>query len=548
MNRPIYYDGSNHYVFTQNNDGTYNKVMLANDGKTLTNNIVKYSNIEDVKKDAGQMFKSVPSESSIKRTIKNIDSTDKSIAKLQQLNQKRKDKLGEFQLGGYNTVQDDTNAPDPIMEHGGSIHIKPENKGKFTTSANQRGMGVQEFAHKVMANKDNYSPTMIKRANFAINATKFKHEDGGTLPTYQGKVGKSSYIFDPNLLMDDTRPITESDFKIESHGSDSEVHIGPDGKVSEFQIMPDGNIKSKPSLSNVNKFDFSKKPSTQFTTSNPKTVLPPNYDFNPNRLQTAGDRLQHAGNALVSGYNFAKMATDPGYVNPLIMPDFKMQRQFDQANMKPIVEGFNSARRDLSSNIRDTGQLLSNIQNLNATKVSKMVDEAVRAATQQRVYDKAFQTEQQGYEDLKAQELRRLEALKREDMAAKEQFGKESVEGLEKTMINKGQLLNAQLKKINEVNSYVNQLSPEYKVHYDQKHGRTYVIHLKDGKWEPAKYVPQDILNVMYSKGLNVNPTGTVTTSTVSTTQNKKKGGKLVDTTFEIKNETNKKRVRYNLY
>jgi hypothetical protein len=58
---------------------------------------------------------------------------------------------------------------------GGTINIKPENKGKFTASAKKAGMGVQEFASYVLANKDKYSSTQIKRANFAKNASKWKH-------------------------------------------------------------------------------------------------------------------------------------------------------------------------------------------------------------------------------------------------------------------------------------------------------------------------------------------------------------------------------------
>lgn len=64
---------------------------------------------------------------------------------------------------------------------GGSIHIKKSNKGKFTKSAKRAGMGVQEFANHVLANKDKYSATQIKRANFAKNSKKWKHETGGIL-------------------------------------------------------------------------------------------------------------------------------------------------------------------------------------------------------------------------------------------------------------------------------------------------------------------------------------------------------------------------------
>lgn len=67
------------------------------------------------------------------------------------------------------------------MQEGGPIHIKEENKGKFTKYAKSKGMSVQEAAHWVMANSKD--PDLRKRAQFAINATKFNHphkmEEGG---------------------------------------------------------------------------------------------------------------------------------------------------------------------------------------------------------------------------------------------------------------------------------------------------------------------------------------------------------------------------------
>ena len=45
------------------------------------------------------------------------------------------------------------------------IHIKPSKKGTFTAAAKKHGKGVQEFARQVMANKENYSPAMVKKAN-----------------------------------------------------------------------------------------------------------------------------------------------------------------------------------------------------------------------------------------------------------------------------------------------------------------------------------------------------------------------------------------------
>lgn len=62
----------------------------------------------------------------------------------------------------------------------GGIYIKPQNRGKFTAWAERHGMGVQEAANHILANKDNYSSTLVKRANFAKNFGGRKKADLGT--------------------------------------------------------------------------------------------------------------------------------------------------------------------------------------------------------------------------------------------------------------------------------------------------------------------------------------------------------------------------------
>lgn len=57
---------------------------------------------------------------------------------------------------------------------GSKIYIKKKNRGKFTASAKAHGMGVQEYATKVL-NDPNATPLQKKRANFARNAKRFKH-------------------------------------------------------------------------------------------------------------------------------------------------------------------------------------------------------------------------------------------------------------------------------------------------------------------------------------------------------------------------------------
>jgi len=52
---------------------------------------------------------------------------------------------------------------------GGSIHIKPENKGKFTAKAKAAGKTVSEYAKE----KKDSGGTLGKEANFAANAAKW---------------------------------------------------------------------------------------------------------------------------------------------------------------------------------------------------------------------------------------------------------------------------------------------------------------------------------------------------------------------------------------
>ena len=71
-----------------------------------------------------------------------------------------------------------------MMKKGAKIHIKKENRGKFSASAKRAGEGVQEHAHKVM-NDPNATTLQKKRANFARNAAKWKHAKGGVIKSLE---------------------------------------------------------------------------------------------------------------------------------------------------------------------------------------------------------------------------------------------------------------------------------------------------------------------------------------------------------------------------
>lgn len=60
------------------------------------------------------------------------------------------------------------------LAEGGLIHIKPENKGKFTALKERTGHSAAWF-------KKHGTPAQRKMATFALNAKKWNHADGGSL-------------------------------------------------------------------------------------------------------------------------------------------------------------------------------------------------------------------------------------------------------------------------------------------------------------------------------------------------------------------------------
>lgn len=66
-----------------------------------------------------------------------------------------------------------------LYSKGGSIHIKPENRGKFTETKRRTGKTTEELTHSS-------NPITRKRAIFAQNARKWHHAFGGELNTQGG--------------------------------------------------------------------------------------------------------------------------------------------------------------------------------------------------------------------------------------------------------------------------------------------------------------------------------------------------------------------------
>ena len=105
---------------------------------------------------------------------------DNNIDKWGSLSMPERASLISLFTGSGVTSLDEMRALYNEYGNGGGIHIDPSKKGTFTSAAKRHGMGVQEFASRVLSNKDDYSTAMVKKANFARNAAKW-HEEGGDL-------------------------------------------------------------------------------------------------------------------------------------------------------------------------------------------------------------------------------------------------------------------------------------------------------------------------------------------------------------------------------
>ena len=91
---------------------------------------------------------------------------------------------------------------------GGSIYIKPENRGKFTALKKRTGHSASWF-------KAHGTPAQRKMATFELNARKWKHEDGGYLFDEGGETNEEYYpiwLDGVTVKPNGNRPTTRDDW------------------------------------------------------------------------------------------------------------------------------------------------------------------------------------------------------------------------------------------------------------------------------------------------------------------------------------------------
>lgn len=108
----------------------------------------------------------------------------KAEKEAEELSELVKDTNNRILMSFNNAVNNNKKAQKFNMERtyfgeGGSIHIKPENRGKFTALKERTGKSATWF-------KEHGTPAQKKMATFALNARKWKHKDGGPLFTHGG--------------------------------------------------------------------------------------------------------------------------------------------------------------------------------------------------------------------------------------------------------------------------------------------------------------------------------------------------------------------------
>lgn len=154
---------------------------------------------------------------------------EEELAELAHLQEKLKEQNNDIEPEVSQDILDSVS-----YAKGGQIYIKPERRGLFTREAKRRGMGVQEFAHQVLANKERYSKQLIKRAVFAANMAKIHKAAGGPL----GVEGEEETVKRTKTLPGGTTPEQRLVNLLNSRGKNIELT-----KINgRFALIENGDI------------------------------------------------------------------------------------------------------------------------------------------------------------------------------------------------------------------------------------------------------------------------------------------------------------------
>lgn len=203
----------------------------------------------------------------------------------------------------YNPVQTDANYN---FAAGGSIHINPANKGKFNATKKATGESTEELTHS-----DN--PVTKKRAIFAQNAAKWKHEQGGEIANPQYEVEKGE-IVQGNPLLEQSNQLASDMHQVggETHENGGTNGIGGERVFSDrlkispelLQILRESKISVSPNDSYA---DAATKLGKLKGKMEDKTAS--NYQPSINTGKRILDRVEQATDALFQDQEMQKAMT-----------------------------------------------------------------------------------------------------------------------------------------------------------------------------------------------------------------------------------------------
>ena len=222
---------------------------------------------------------------------------------------------------------------------GGGIHIKESKKGTFTAAATKHGKSVQEFARQVLANKENYSSAMVKKANFARNAASWKHAQGG--PLYGNTDSKYTYSHGgpvvSNVNQDFDLYAQNRGGMMMAEGGNMYAMGGPDG-ISGFDLSP-------------NEYNMM---IDQY--QNPLPIIESMQPKNLQQLPTNNTMPGLVGN--IEPFNYTNLPTNPNDTSISI------------PSIQSTIPGYDIQRKNfqnpLNSNIPMPGEIVGNVENMPA--------------------------------------------------------------------------------------------------------------------------------------------------------------------------------------
>lgn len=265
-----------------------------------------------------------------------------------------------------------------ILAKGGKIYIKPENRGKFTASANRAGMGVQEFARHVLANKEDYSSTQVKRANFARNfggkkayGGKIYANGGGPITPYFTGPDMDETYFEPNQLpIEPTATMVGISQELPAPIGISGYNI-PEGPNMENGQFATGypklqGVQVDSYLPNVNAFNY----------PDPKEVTAYPHDKYVSTNQNPYGKVGNVGYLSNLAGNLVKAGMVATSKPPIYNPSLRLNRlNSTPAERLAALEGrreIQGAKDLIRRNATSSGQYLTNASLLGASSADQM--------------------------------------------------------------------------------------------------------------------------------------------------------------------------------